>query len=147
MSHTPPATATVRDALSLLLDRNPDGTRSSFGERANAFQSPVMRAVWPVLRDRLRASEAAVIERRYGSLPGEVVPLRQVGKERGCGKQRARQIEQNALCKLRRPHALAAAERHLYGIAVDALLARCPVGPTATAYLAELATVDREPAL
>jgi RNA polymerase primary sigma factor len=69
-------------------------------------------AVQAGLRDALTTAlsaltprERSVLERRYGLAPGsEAMTLEQVGLEDGVTRERIRQIEAQALRKLRHPH-------------------------------------------
>lgn len=53
---------------------------------------------------KLTEKEAIVLTRRFGLEDGNDRPLQQIGDEMGLSKERIRQIEENALRKLKEPH-------------------------------------------
>ena len=53
--------------------------------------------------DILAPRERRVLQLRFGLVDGQVRTLREVGKRFGVGRERVRQIEAGALCKLRQP--------------------------------------------
>jgi len=53
--------------------------------------------------DILAPRERRVLQLRYGLVDGQLRTLGEVGKRFGVGRERVRQIEAGALCKLRQP--------------------------------------------
>jgi RNA polymerase primary sigma factor len=70
---------------------------------ADAVTLTMLRSEVEDILDALAPRERRVLQLRFGLVDGRRLTLREVGKRFGLGRERVRQIEAKALCKLRQP--------------------------------------------
>lgn len=71
---------------------------------AEILSRAMLRTEVEDILDILAPRERRVLQLRYGLVDGQLRTLGEVGKRFGLGRERVRQIEAGALCKLREPH-------------------------------------------
>lgn len=70
---------------------------------SDIVSSTMLRSEVEDILDILAPRERRVLQLRFGLVDGQLRTLREVGKRFGLGRERVRQIEAGALCKLRQP--------------------------------------------